>query len=71
MDQYETLKVTRANGLMWIALNRLKVLNAFNLAQWRELKVALDISATDEAVRVVAIRGEGEFFPPDMISQLR
>ncbi len=62
MDQYQTIKVTQADGLMWIGLNRPKVLNAFNLAQWREVKLALDNAAADDAVRVVAIRGEGGNF---------
>ena len=62
MDQYETLKVSRADGLMWIAFNRLKVMNAFNLAQWRELRAALDSAAADDEVRVIAIRGEGGNF---------
>ena len=62
MVQYETLNVSRDGGLMWIAFNRPKVLNAFNLAQWRDLKVALDDAAVDDEVRVVAIRGEGGNF---------
>ncbi len=62
MGKYETLKVSRADGLMWIAFNRPKVLNAFNLTQWRDLKAALDSAAADDEVRVVAIRGEGGNF---------
>ena len=42
LAQYETLNVSRDGGLMWIAFNRPKVLNAFNLAQWQDLKAALD-----------------------------
>lgn len=62
MDQYETLKITEADGLRWISLNRPKVVNAFNLQQWRDLTAALGDAAADEAVRVVAIRGEGGNF---------
>ncbi len=62
MKQYETLNVSLTDGLLWIALNRPKVLNAFNLAQWRELKAALDDAATDGDVRAIAIRGEGGNF---------
>ena len=62
MAQFETLKVTTADGLMWISFNRPKVVNAFNLLQWRELKAALDDAAGDDDVRVVAIRGEGGNF---------
>ncbi len=62
MEQYETINVSQADGLMWISLNRPKVLNAFNLSQWRELKAALDKGAADDEVRVIAIRGEGGNF---------
>ncbi len=62
MGRYETLKVSRADGLMWIVFNRPKVLNAFNLAQWRDLSAALDNAAADHEVRVVALRGEGGNF---------
>ncbi len=62
MAPYETLKVSRADGLMWIVFNRPKVLNAFNLAQWRDLSAALDNAAADHEVRVVALRGEGGNF---------
>ena len=62
LDQYDTLNVSRADGLMWIAFNRPKVMNAFNFAQWHDLKAALDSAAADDEVRVVAIRGEGDKF---------
>ena len=62
MDQYETINVTQVDGLLWISLNRPTVVNAFDLAQWRDLKTALDDAAADDAVRVVAIRGEGGNF---------
>ena len=62
MAQYETLNVTRADGLMWISFNRPHVVNAFNLLQWRELQSALDDAAGDDAIRVVAMRGEGGNF---------
>jgi enoyl-CoA hydratase len=62
LEQYETLKVSLTEGLMWITFNRPAVMNAFNLAQWRDLKAALDSAAGDDEVRVVAIRGEGGNF---------
>jgi len=62
LDHYETLIVSEADGLMWISFNRPKVLNAFNLLQWRELKSALDEAAAIEGIRVVVIRGEGGNF---------
>ncbi len=62
MAQYETIKVSQADSLMWISFNRPQVVNAFNLLQWRELKVALEDAAGDDAVRVMAIKGEGGNF---------
>jgi len=62
VEKYETLNVSQTDGLLWITFNRPKVLNAFNLAQWRELKAALDNAATDDEVRVVAISGDGGNF---------
>jgi len=62
LTQYETLNVSQEDGLLWITLNRPQVLNAFNLAQWRDVKAALDCAATDDDVRAVAIRGEGGNF---------
>jgi hypothetical protein len=62
LAQYETIKITHADGLMWISFNRPQVVNAFNLLQWRELQAALDEAAGDDAVRVVALRGEGGNF---------
>ena len=62
MAKYETLLVDVADGLMWISLNRPGVLNAFNLAQWVDVKSALGNAATDDSVRVVAIKGEGGNF---------
>jgi len=62
LKQYEALNVSLSDGLMWITFNRPKVLNAFNLAQWRDLKAALDGAAADDDVRVVAIGGEGGNF---------
>ena len=62
MEQYETLNISLTDGLQWITCNRPAVMNAFNLAQWRDLKAALDNAADDDKVRVVAIRGEGENF---------
>jgi enoyl-CoA hydratase len=59
---YESLKVETSDGLMWITLNRPEVLNAFNLAQWRDVKSAIDAAAADDQVRVIAIRGEGGNF---------
>lgn len=62
MTQYETIETTRKEGLLWITLNRPKVINAFSLTQWREVKQALDAAAADDAVRVIALRGAGGNF---------
>jgi enoyl-CoA hydratase/carnithine racemase len=73
VPKYETLKVNKAGGLIWISFNRPQVVNAFNLQQWRELKTALDDAADDDDVRVVVIRGEGSNFSAgyDLTAALR
>ncbi|MCW2496717.1 enoyl-CoA hydratase/isomerase family protein [Jatrophihabitans sp.] len=60
MSSYETLLVTRADGIATVTINRPEVLNAFNNAMrsdfsrlWRDL-------ADDEAVRAVVLTGAGE-----------
>lgn len=62
MATYETIKTATTDGLHWITLNRPKVLNAFNLQQWRDVTAALKAAAADDDVRVVALTGEGGNF---------
>jgi enoyl-CoA hydratase/carnithine racemase len=51
-----------ANGVCEITLNRPEKLNAFDLPMYKELMAHLEQAASDEAVRVVVIRGEGRAF---------
>jgi enoyl-CoA hydratase len=62
MSDYETILVSKADGLMWISLNRPKVVNVFSLQQWRDVTAALEAAADDDEVRVIALRGEGGNF---------
>jgi 2-(1,2-epoxy-1,2-dihydrophenyl)acetyl-CoA isomerase len=59
---YETVLLEKTNGVMAIALNRPKVLNAFSGRMHEELHEALDGAATDEEVRCIVLRGEGRGF---------
>ena len=52
-DVYETILFGRDGGVATIALNRTKVLNAFNGQMHEELHHALDGTATDEEVRAI------------------
>ncbi|ANK80457.1 MAG: hypothetical protein TEF_06340 [Rhizobiales bacterium NRL2] len=62
MSNFQTIETSNEDGLFWITLNRPKVLNAFSLDQWREVKAALDHAAEDDGIRVVALRGAGGNF---------
>ncbi len=59
---YESILCEKDNGVMTIALNRPKVLNAFDGRMHQELHDALDSAAADEGVRCVVLRGEGRGF---------
>lgn len=50
------------NGVCTITLNRPNVFNSFNQTMAFQLHAVLDACATDDAVRVVVIRGEGKAF---------
>ena len=59
---YETLLFERDGGVATIALNRTKVLNAFNDVLHAELYEALNGAAEDDEVRCIVLRGEGRGF---------
>ena len=59
---YETILFERDGGVATVALNRPKVLNAFNGRMHEEIHDALDSAAADEEVRCVVVRGEGRGF---------
>jgi enoyl-CoA hydratase/carnithine racemase len=59
---YETLKVERQDGLVWLTLNRPERLNALSRALVRELGDFLAGIAEDREARVVILRGAGRAF---------
>lgn len=59
---YETIIFEKDGGVATIALNRPKVLNAFDGKMHEEMRAALDEIAGDDEVRAVVLRGEGRGF---------
>ncbi len=57
---YETVKVEREDGTLWIILNRPHRLNAFNDVLLEELADMLDTAEKDLSVKCVVITGEGD-----------
>lgn len=56
------IKVSVADGIARITLNRPEKRNAMNPEMVAELRAALDRAAADAAVRVILLRGEGRDF---------
>ena len=53
---FETLAVTRhATGILEVALNRPKELNAFNPRMWEELKSCFEQASSDPDTRCVSL----------------
>lgn len=59
---YETILVTRSDGVATITLNRPQVLNAINGKMLDELDAVLSELEQDEAIRVVVLTGAGRAF---------
>jgi enoyl-CoA hydratase/carnithine racemase len=59
---YETILVTRSDGVGTITLNRPQVLNAINGTMLDELDAALSDLEQDEDIRVVVLTGAGRAF---------
>ena len=59
---YETVSLAKRDGAAIVALNRPKVLNAFDAQMHEEIFDALNDAANDESVRCVVLRGEGRGF---------
>ena len=51
-----------ADGVRWLTLDRPARLNAFTVADYRDLRVALERCAADSATRVVVLTGSGRAF---------
>jgi enoyl-CoA hydratase len=58
-DKYEYLRVTVANGLATVMINRPDRDNAFDAAGHRELSMIIDDLAADDEVNAVLLAGEG------------
>jgi enoyl-CoA hydratase/carnithine racemase len=61
-EQYETILVSRKDGIARITLNRPEVFNPMSPQLMHELKQALDLIAGDDAIRAVVITGAGKAF---------
>lgn len=59
---FETVNYERRGSVAVIAMNRPDALNAFTSELCRDLMLALDQSAGDDAIRSVVITGEGRAF---------
>jgi len=57
---YETLKIEREEGTLWIILNRPQRLNAFNAVMIEELLDMLNTAESDPSIKCVVITGEGD-----------
>lgn len=57
-----TTEVTTADGVTWIRFRRPERLNAFTVADYRDLRVALERAADDEDTGVVVLTGDGRAF---------
>ncbi len=57
---YENIKTENRDGILWITIDRPKVLNALNAQTVREIGEAFARARDDEAVRCVIVSGGGE-----------
>jgi enoyl-CoA hydratase/carnithine racemase len=62
MASYETLLVTKDDGIAWVSLNRPAVRNAINKQMQAELHELWDAFRYDGEVRCVVLTGEGDHF---------
>ena len=62
MPEYDTLLVTKDDGVAWVSLNRPEVRNAFNLRMQSELRDLWRVFRYDDDVRCVVLSGEGDAF---------
>jgi enoyl-CoA hydratase/carnithine racemase len=62
MHDFETLLVTKADGIAWVSLNRPEVRNAVNERMQGELRTVWDDIRYDGDIRCVVLTGEGDSF---------
>jgi enoyl-CoA hydratase/carnithine racemase len=61
-ETYETLLVTKDDGIAWVSLNRPAVRNAINARMQEELRTVWDDIRYDSDVRCVVLAAEGDHF---------
>lgn len=61
-SSFTTLKVSKADNVGRVTLNRPEKRNAMNTAFWRECRRAFDELGEDPDVRVIIVSGEGKAF---------
>ena len=59
---YKTIRMSIENHVATVTLNRPDKLNAFSAGMHADLRAALDACASDDAIRVVVLTGEGRAF---------
>jgi enoyl-CoA hydratase/carnithine racemase len=59
---FETIIVTKSDGVAWVSLNRPAVRNAINLQMQRELREVWTSFRYDDEVRCVVLAAEGDSF---------
>jgi enoyl-CoA hydratase/carnithine racemase len=62
MSEFETLLVSRQDGVVTVTMNRPARKNAANGTMWRELWAVFDDVAADREVRVMVLTGAGDAF---------
>ena len=62
MAGYETIEVSKADGVAWVTLNRPEVRNAVNEQMQRELHEVWTAFRYDDEVRCVVLTGAGQSF---------
>jgi enoyl-CoA hydratase/carnithine racemase len=62
MADYETIVVSKDDGVAWVSLNRPDVRNAINARMQEELHEVWDGFRYDDDVRCVVLAGEGDHF---------
>lgn len=56
------LKELVGEGVAWLILDRPQQLNAFDVSDYRDLRVALERSSADSSIRAIVITGNGRAF---------
>lgn len=57
---YENIRLENRDGILWLTIDRPKVLNALNAQTMAEIERAFDEARQDESVKAVIVTGAGE-----------